>query len=279
MLPSIYHEHARTTSLYDFLDQIVKWTIKDSRLAVGGNSEIDLGALGRLNFPYYKFGAIDTLDLFVLDELIIFSFYWANRGRYKRSADIGANLGLHSILMGRCGWHVDAYEPDPIHFRLLKRNLGLNNMNNVTVHELAVSDAPGELEFIRVLGNTTSSHLVGAKTNSYGDLERFTVQVASIDSIMSEVDFVKLDAEGQEKVIILGTNVKHWAGTDVMVEVSSAENAKAIFAHLNSLGINLFSQKLGWNQVNSLDGMPTSYKEGSLFITAKQQMPWTSLPF
>jgi FkbM family methyltransferase len=273
-LPSVHREHARTTSLYDVLDRVAKREIKESGLGIEGGGEITLGKLGLLHFPYYKMGAIDTLDLFGLDELIIFSFYWTNRERYKKSADIGANLGLHSILMGRCGWHVDAYEPDPIHARLLERNLGLNHLNNVTVHELAVSDAPGELEFIRVLGNTTGSHLAGAKTNPYGDLERFKVKVASIDSIMKEADFVKLDAEGQEKIIILGTNAQHWAGTDVMAEVGSAENAKAIFEHLTVLGINLFSQKLGWNRVENIDGMPTSYKEGSLFITAKSQMPW-----
>jgi FkbM family methyltransferase len=275
-LPSVYREHARTTSLYDVLDCVAKQEIKESGLGVEGNGEITLGRLGPLHFPYYKMGAIDTLDLFGLDELIIFSFYWANRERYKKAADIGANLGLHSILMGRCGWHVNAYEPDPIHARLLERNLGLNQLNNVTVHELAVSDTPGELEFVRVLGNTTGSHLAGAKTNPYGNLERFKVKVASIDSIMKEVDFVKLDAEGQEKIIILGTNTQHWAGTDVMAEVGSAENAKAIFEYLTALGINLFSQKLGWNRVESIDGMPTSYKEGSLFITAKSQMPWNT---
>jgi hypothetical protein len=93
---------------------------------------------------------------------------------------------------------------------------------------------------------------------------------------MKEVDFVKLDAEGQEKIIILGTNAQHWTGTDAMAEVGSAENAKAIFEHLTALGINLFSQKLGWNQVENIDGMPTSYKEGSLFITAKSKMPWNT---
>ena len=122
-LPSVYGEHARSSSLYGILDLVAKQAIKESGLGSGGTGEIALGKLGLLNFPYYKMGAIDTLDLFGLDELIIFSFYWINRDRYKNSADIGANLGLHSILMGRCGWHVDAYEPDPIHARLLERNL------------------------------------------------------------------------------------------------------------------------------------------------------------
>lgn len=275
-LPSVYREHSRATSLYDVLDRIAKREIKGCGLGAEGNGEIALGELGRLHFPYYKMGAIDTLDLFGLDELIIFSFYWVNRNRYKKSADIGANLGLHSILMGRCGWHVNAYEPDPIHASLLARNLDLNHAKNVIINELAVSDAPGELEFIRVLGNTTGSHLAGAKTDPYGQLERFKVKVTSIDTIMNDMDFIKLDAEGQEKIIVLGTNAQHWVGTDMIAEVGSAENAEAIFEHLCSLGINLFSQKLGWNRVETLEGMPKSYKEGSLFISEKSLMPWNT---
>ena len=219
-------------------------------------------------------GAIDTLDLFGLDELIIFSFYWVNRHNYKISADVGANLGLHSILMSRCGWQVSAYEPDPVHAELLRRNLNLNQITNVQVYEDAISDKPGTLEFVRVLGNTTGSHLAGAKLNPYGQLERFPVNVLPIDSLMANADFIKLDAEGQEKIILLGTNAKQWETTDMMLEVGSTENALAIFNHLTALGVNMFSQKLNWEKVISLEGVPVSYKEGSLFISKKSKMPW-----
>jgi len=273
-LPDVSSQHARDSNLYSLLEKYVTQAIKESHLTLANGGYIDLDVYGKLIFPYYKMGAIDTLDLFGLDELIIFSFYWANRHRYKKSADIGANLGLHSILMSRCGWEVSAYEPDPIHANLLRKNLNLNQIASVQLFEEAVSDKPGILEFVRVLGNTTGNHLAGAKPNPYGQLERFPVDVVAIDNIISNVDFIKLDAEGQEKVILLATRQKHWEATDLMAEVGSTENAIAIFNHLTSLGVNLFSQKLNWKKVTSLDGMPTSYKEGSLFISKKLEMPW-----
>ena len=274
-LSDISNQHARDSNLYSLLEKPVKQAIKESRLTLAEGGYLELDVYGKLIFPYYKMGAIDTLDLFGLDELIIFSFYWVNRHRYKKSADIGANLGLHSILMNRCGWQVSAYEPDPIHANLLLKNLNLNQIANVQLFEKAVSDKSGTLEFVRVLGNTTGSHLTGAKLNPYGQLERFPVDVVAIDNVMSNVDFIKLDAEGQEKVILLATSPKHWEATDMIVEVGSTENALAIFNHLTSLGVNLFSQKLNWKKVTSLDGMPSSYKEGSLFISKKLEMPWT----
>ena len=274
-LPDISNRHARDTAIYAVLDTVARTTIRESALP-SPNGRIQLGSFGRLEFPYHNMGTIDTLDLFGLDELIIFSFYLVNRKRYTKSADIGANLGLHSILMSRLGWRVNAYEPDPIHANLLRRNIELNQTENITVFEDAISDDAGTLEFVRVLGNTTGSHLSGAKPNPYGELERFPVNVLSIDSVLSNVDFVKLDAEGQERVIVLATNNKHWDTTDMMLEVGSSENALAIFKHMTTLGVNLFSQKLNWNKVTSLQGMPSSYKEGSLFISTKSTMPWTA---
>lgn len=272
-LPYVVNQHARSSRLYDVLQKVTEKSIKESELtSIEGN--LQLGEFGNLVFPYHKMGAIDTLDLFGLDELIIFSFYLVNRHRYKTSADIGANLGLHSILMSRCGWQVSAYEPDPIHAKLLRRNLNLNKSEGITVFETAISDRPGTLEFVRVLGNTTGSHLAGAKTNPYGQLERFPVNVLPIDSVMLNSDFIKLDAEGQEKIILLATNSKQWETTDMIVEVGSTENAIAIYKHMNALGVNLFSQKNNWRRVSALDGMPTSYKEGSLFISKKSEMPW-----
>jgi len=273
-LPELAAHHARTSETYKTLNQNALSLVADSDFIHVSGEAVELGSFGRIVFPFTQMGAISTLDLFGLDELIIFAFYWANRDLYRKSADIGANLGLHSILMGKCGWQVTAYEPDPDHATRLLHNLELNNSATVTLAEAAVSDKPGTLEFVRVLGNTTSSHLAGAKDNAYGELEKFPVTVEAIAGIMEVVDFVKMDAEGQEKTIILGTETKHWRNTDMIVEVGTEENAVAIYSHLQKIGVRAFAQKLGWAEVMSLDDMPTHYTQGSLFLTQKSKMPW-----
>ena len=273
-LPALAAQHARTSSSYKALDERARSAVSASGLTGEAEETVSLGCFGPIVFPFRRMGAITTLELFGLDELIIFSFYWVNRHRYRRAADIGANLGLHSILMGKCGWNVKAFEPDPAHTKLLRCNLDLNGSASVELIEAAVSDEPGMLEFVRVLGNTTSSHLAGAKNDAYGPLERFPVRIESIADIMPTVDFIKMDAEGQEKIIILGTSAEHWDNTDMMVEVGSEDNAAAIFEHLRKIGVHAFAQKIGWSLVESFDDMPTHYKNGSLFITRKPAMPW-----
>lgn len=267
--------HPTNGHLYKLLDSLAKQSVAVSPLAWENPAPVSLGALGQIVFPLYaSMGAINSLDLFGLDELIIFAFYAANRARYKRAADIGANIGLHSIMMTRCGWSVRSFEPDPIHAARLKHNLELNGITTVDLVQGAVSNEDGEKEFIRVLGNTTGSHLAGAKSNPYGKLETFPVKVYRISGIMQNADFIKIDAEGHEKDILLSTTADDWKSTDVMLEVNNEENARALWDHFQKLSINAFPQKTGWRKAANVSELPHSYKEGSLFLSKGPAMPW-----
>ena len=274
MMVETKSHHASNTHYYQFVKSVCSDMFAQSGLRNPEGEPIDFGPFGKIVIPYYAMGAIDTIDLFGLDELIIFAFYNANRNKYRNTVDIGANMGLHSILMARCGYKVRAFEPDPVHYDLLKRNLALNSINEVDVIKAAVSDKDGSMEFVRVKGNTTGSHLAGAKANPYGDLERFPVDVKSFTSVLDQVDFAKIDAEGHEVIILRSLPAEYWRRLDVMLEVGTVENASALFEHFKSMPVNLFAQKIGWNQVTKVSDMPTSHREGSLFITAKSEMPW-----
>jgi FkbM family methyltransferase len=231
------------------------------------------GPFGEISMPHTKMGAIDSLDLFGLDELIIFTFYNANRARYRNVLDIGANLGLHSIVMGRCGFSVKAFEPDPWHYSLLCENLAANKVSSVVPIKEAVSVSDGEAQFVRVLGNTTGSHLAGSK-NSYGEKEVFAVPTRAVRPLFEWADLAKIDAEGHEKELLLAASRELMQKLDIMVEIGNADNAKAVFGHFQSIGIGMYSQKKRWGPVERVEDVPTSHREGSLFISAKPAMPW-----
>jgi len=231
------------------------------------------GPFGSLSMPYTKMGAIDSLDLFGIDELIIFAFYNANRGRYSHVLDIGANLGLHSTVMARCGFLVKAFEPDPWHYGLLSGNLAANAATTVTPFKEAVSVSDGEAQFVRVLGNTTGSHLAGSK-DSYGKKEFFTVSTRAVQPLFEWADLAKIDAEGHEKELLLKATREIMQKLDIIVEIGNPENAKAVFGYFQSIGIGMYAQKIGWSRVQRVNDVPTSHREGSLFISAKPAMPW-----
>lgn len=240
-------------------------------------SSVPFGPFGGINLPYFRMGNIDSLDLFGMDELIIFAFYDANRARYRTVVDFGANIGLHSIIMARAGFEVRSFEPDPVHFKLLRTNLELNNATS-DLHQAAVSFQAGRQEFVRVLGNTTGSHLAGAKDSPYGALERFEVAIEAAAPHLAWADFAKIDIEGHEAALIAHLDPEVWLGTDAIVEVGTPLNAEAIFAHLARGPVKMFSQKIGWRRVRQVEDMPTSHRDGSLFLTGADEMPWRNQP-
>ena len=267
--------HARDSYLYKLLESCCLDFIGNSDFKSAEAKNVPFGPFGDLVMPYQRMGAIDSLDLFGLDELILFSFYLANKGRYKKTIDIGANLGLHSILMAKLGFHVTSYEPDDHHFDWLVERLQLNEVTgNVTPVKAAVSNEDGMSEFIRVEGNTTGSHLAGAKNNPYGELTKYMVEVKAAGDVFRDVDFAKIDAEGHETVILKAVPSAYWEKLETIVEVGTAENAQEIYSYFTDLKVGLFSQKTGWQKAKTVADIPVSYKEGSLFISSSSKMHW-----
>ncbi len=273
MLPSVSCCHSRETSLYDLMRLVARKEV-EGVFSGKAKEKVSFDPFGDIVFPYHKMGAVDSLSLFNMDELIIFSFYWINRKRYKNVADIGANIGLHSIIMSKCGFNVRCFEPDPATFQVLKRNLRNNKCSKVIMFNAAVSSKEGQLEFVRVLGNITGSHIAGSKADPYGKLQRFPVHVTAIKPIIEWADLIKIDAEGHEKEIILATARHQWRNTDAIIEVENKNNADALYSHFKRIGLNMFVQKLNWQKAARAQDMPAGYKEGSLFVTIKKTMPW-----
>lgn len=264
--------HAPGTKVYGLLKELARQEI-EKRFSGTEPIPAELGRLGEICLPYHGMGAVNSLDLFGLDELIILLFYWCNRGRYRRVVDIGANLGLHTIVLARCGFEVTAFEPDPVHFEILQKNVALNGVAGVDLRNAAVSVDSGEATFVRVLGNTTGSHLLGSK-DSYGEREYCIVKTEPARPLFAWADFLKIDAEGHERQILLATHGEDWEGTEAIVEVGNEGNARAIFDHFCALGVNLFAQQKGWQRVEKAEEMPTSHRQGSLFISRADSMPW-----
>lgn len=251
----------------EFLASCVAHSRGDGRLALGQNmklGEIDLGT-------------VSVTDLFELRELIVFSLYASNQHRYSAAADLGANIGIHSIFMSHLGWAVDAYEPDPVHFQHLQQNIAANSAERVNIIQAAVSTRVGTAQFVRVLGNTTSSHLRGSKLNPYGLLQTIEVVTEPIGPIMTGHDFVKMDIEGSEGTVIQFTEPSDWSHCDVLCEVGSRENAKIIFEHCNRIGVKIYAQSNGWGQVFAVEKMPEHYSHGSIFIS-KRNRPFEGSP-
>ena len=268
--------HRVDNVFFSSLQRVVKKIVGASFEQDHSYHHIDLGGLGSVKVIEANLGNVSSLDvLSSLNEWIILSFYYKNRFKYKTSLDIGANVGIHSLFMGRCNWDVTCFEPDPIHISLLTSNLKLNALPNIRVVESAVSDRVGRSIFRRVIGNTTGSHLIGAKDYVYGPVTEFEVGVVNINDVLQGVDIIKCDVEGHEANIICSISKESFRSTDIFVEIGSHKNADLIFSYCKEIGVNIFSQKVGWAIAANPSDIPIHYSEGSVFISSRRHMPWS----
>ena len=202
---------------------------------------IDIDAKKKLIFPYYKMGLKTTVDLFGYYEHLIFLLYFLKFKNYKkRVADIGSNLGLHSVILSIFGYKVDSFEPDPKHYELQKKILKMNNCKNVRTFNKGVYDRDCKKFLYRVIDNPYANYVEGEK-KGYGKLKKIKIKLIDIKNIIKKYDLIKIDAEGSEAKIITNLNKKNHLQTDFIVEISGKYNAKKILNHCDKYKVNIFS--------------------------------------
>lgn len=277
LMHEIAANHKYHSNSSEWWDKTNRELVKQVEVAFSGDfATLNFRPIGELSIKKTTFGSIHSSHLFGLDELIVFSWYALNSRKYRHVLDLGANIGVHSVVMSKLGFSVTAYEPDPHHLEIFAGSIITNDCQDIELRPRAIGVQNGVFNFTRVLGNTTGSHLSGSKREPYGDLEIIEVEVDAIQKVIDEgYDFIKMDVEGFEAKLITALSATNFNQLEIMMEIGTSENAKIIFNQLSRLKVNAFSQKNNWGKVTLLDDLPTSHREGSVFISRSDLMNWT----
>ena len=165
--------------------------------------------------------------------------------------DIGAHTGRHALPMscavGRGS--VAAFEPNPPIAQRLRARLDLLSVDNVTVHELALSDESGTAEFVVAVDRPEESGLKERVYNGPTRQEKVAVQLAQLDSLaLGEPRFIKLDTEGAEHKVLIGArDTVARARPAIAFEFGEHSysaydvDPNAVFAYFESLDYDVFS--------------------------------------
>lgn len=119
--------------------------------------------------------------------------------------DVGAGTGeemmIFSKLVGKTG-KVYAFEAHPKTFEALSYNKRLNNLDNVELLNLAISDENG---FIKIQDSDNSlANKVSKDVDMGFEVEAITIDSFLKDKDIKEVDFLKVNIEGAEQLLIQG---------------------------------------------------------------------------
>lgn len=268
VIPTIKEHHHLSSKLYQILDA----AIQDHFSAYNGGP-IHTRPFNGLIWPHHSLGQTTSYEIFGMYLWILYSFYWMNRDRYKTFFDFGANVGQDAVILSKMGYEVHAFEPDEESCSMLRKNAEINRCDALHIYRKAVAEASGTAELVKVKGNYTASHIDGFK-DSYGELEKVRVDTISLDDIPQKPDLVKFNIEGYEKQLIPAIPMEKWRQFDTLLEIHDEPSQQAVYHHFENTDLNMFSQKTGWQPVQSLDDVPKTHREGHLFVSTAAEMPW-----
>jgi FkbM family methyltransferase len=121
--------------------------------------------------------------------------------------DIGANVGYYTVnlanLVGQKG-KVFAFEPDPINFSILEKNVHVNNFKNIILVNKSVSNKLSPTTLFKHPSNPGGHSII--KPENVG--EKITVNTTTLDeyfkNFVGKIDLIKIDVEGSEFNVIDG---------------------------------------------------------------------------
>lgn len=177
--------------------------------------------------------------------------------------DIGANLGMITLMAARCvtpTGSVHSFEPNPLVFQRLQKNITDNELSQVTLHNCGLADKQTTLTLTvvdRELGMGTFTE-IPEKDRSLISNE-YQLPVYRGDDILPEdlpgTTFIKIDVEGFEPLVIKGLDrtIKRWHPV-VLTEVvaqhlerggSSVEELRALMESYGYQPFNIFTKRSG----------------------------------
>ena len=167
-----------------------------------------------------------------------------------RVLDIGANVGLYSLLLSRLvgkDGSVIAIEPDPDLFAALEASCRANAADNIELHNVAAAAEPGRLSLYRSLLNAGDNR-IGSHERAQ-PTRRVETQAVTVDHLVGgrPVDFIKMDVQGWEGQVLKGMRavVESNPAIEILFELwpfglkEAGWNPQDVLREVESLGLHI----------------------------------------
>ena len=189
------------------------------------------------------------------------------------SIDVGVYRGVYSYEMSKYSKRVHSFEPNPIIFDYINKNLTKLN-SNILLYNYALSNQNKNIKLRVPIRNKEYSkenfeeyYQMGLATihgeNNFKEFESFNIQSKKIDEIDFEnlISFIKIDVEGHELEVIKGAEKiikKNFPNLLVEIEKKHInKDVNSTINYVNSLGYNSFCYDndilINTTQIKNLD--------------------------
>lgn len=131
--------------------------------------------------------------------------------------DVGAHIGSFSLSVARSVSKVLAFEPEPANYQLLKKNMEINHLENMSIFAMAVSCSSGYQDIYTYPGGSSADYSL--YNRGIMNVKTARIPTISLDDLIQReglprIDVLKLDCEGAEHEIL--RNISFEAASKIM---------------------------------------------------------------
>ncbi len=162
--------------------------------------------------------------------------------------EIGANIGAHTVWLGKTAKRVIAIEPQPFIFYTLCAQVALNSLQNVECLNTCVGFSENGYIDIPKLDYSQRNNYGGLEMRSASD-ERVRVPCQTMDEILESRNvsgkvFLKIDVEGmEEEVLRSGSCFIREVKPVMYIENDRQDKSKSLLDFIHSMSYNTKSDK------------------------------------
>ena len=179
--------------------------------------------------------------------------------------DVGANIGSHSLYLSDLFHLVISFEPNPVAYDRLNRNILNSGFDFIETIPIGLSNRKDRLPFaIHNKNNLGSARIVHSDEHQFMiDVERGDVLLE--DKLEGDLAFIKIDVEGHEQNVVAGLDrVIKMHRPIIMFEYSydtRRNDGLFIRDRLKALGYSFFGVKYAslWGQILTLSNQMRLY--------------------
>lgn len=173
-----------------------------------------------------------SYDLLPADDDVLLSELLARSDEGENVIDVGAHTGLYSLPLSNSGRNIAAFEPNPLVFEQLAKNVRANP-GNVDLFNVGLGHTEGSLTFYVSSARARSSFDEQYAETGNGSISKtIEVRVNTLDTYVEESyipkpDHIKIDVEGFGLEVLKGsTEIVEAFRPQIYIEVHEIESEK-----------------------------------------------------
>jgi protein O-GlcNAc transferase len=185
------------------------------------------------------------------EDEIHFLRYYIKSG--MKIIDIGANYGLYTLtlsnLIGRSG-KIWAFEPTRSTSSCLRKSILKNNFHNINLIQAGLSNRCGKAKlYVSLNSELNSLSKEAAPTDKFEKISLMTLDHCKFKFNWKHIDFIKLDAEGEEiKILQQGHKTLTSLSPLIMFELKHGKTINLpLITQFQSMGYNCYRLVPGLN--------------------------------